>query len=339
MMETMPRVLFVDDDQAILDAFRRLLRHKRTVWNMTFVPSADAAIAEIALENFPVVVTDLAMPGKTGMDLIRHVNEQAPSSRCIILSGTADLQTATEIVNAVRVFRFYTKPCDMDDLTEGIEAALQSLDEPEIQLGSEKSTFDGSLVLDRISTALIVVSSTGRVIFLNKAAMEFIGEGLYIGHDDVLRATSPIETKNLHGICAKLSALNGNEEDDEGSVAAFSVERPSGENALRLVCAPMPDQSGDGPECDKNLIVFISDANNQTIAPPDVIGRLFGLTPSESQLAQALASGQRLEDIAESLAITISSARTYLKRIQQKMGTNRQVDLVRHILSIPHISN
>jgi DNA-binding CsgD family transcriptional regulator len=64
-----------------------------------------------------------------------------------------------------------------------------------------------------------------------------------------------------------------------------------------------------------------------------VLSGLFGLTRSEALLARALTSGKTLEESAQELGITISSARTYLKRAFGKTNTNRQAELIRLILT------
>ena len=68
---------------------------------------------------------------------------------------------------------------------------------------------------------------------------------------------------------------------------------------------------------------------------PDLVRRLFGLTESESRLASAIASGDSIDGAAESMGVTVSTARTYLKQVFAKTGTSRQGDLVRMVLTSP----
>ena len=335
-------ILFVDDDENILSAIRRGLRNKRQQWEMAFVTSADEAIERLQTESYPVVITDLSMPGRSGIDLIRHINGHAPQVRCIVLSGTADLQIAAQIINDVEVFRFYTKPYELDDLVRGIEDAIVRADAIKARKETGEDHLAGNMILDHISTAIIVVSGKGRVVFLNQAAAEFIGDGLSIGHDNVLRAGNSNDTNQLLYFCDILSKLNGNDEVDDPGVFAISLKRPEGNSELNLVFSIVPsDPEGDhgktGGGDGQNVVIFVSDTALQTVAPQAVIARLLDLSRTESELAQRLSAGQRLQDIAESMGVTVSTARTYLKRVLQKTGTNRQVDLVRLILSIPNV--
>jgi DNA-binding CsgD family transcriptional regulator len=60
---------------------------------------------------------------------------------------------------------------------------------------------------------------------------------------------------------------------------------------------------------------------------------MFGLTPAESRLAAALASGLALEAAAQAEGWTLNSAKTYLKSVFGKLGVSRQADLVRVVLT------
>ena len=59
----MRRVLFVDDEQNVLDGLQNMLRRQRNIWNMSFVSSGDQAIARLAAEPFGLIVSDMRMPG------------------------------------------------------------------------------------------------------------------------------------------------------------------------------------------------------------------------------------------------------------------------------------
>ena len=330
MTDHKPRILFVDDNTNILKALARLLYEQRNEWDLDFVDSGEVAVREAHDRRFDVVVTDLAMPGMSGLDVIRALNEDSPETKCIILTGTADLQTAAEIINTVRVFRFYAKPCATEVLVDGIMAGLV-----DAASSSDSASISGdgpeSVVLDRLSTGVLVVTRKGGVIYMNQSAAEIIAaaDGLSIGHDQVLRASTSEETGNLRDACLRLDGAPGN-----GDVVALSIERPSMRESLKLILAPLenPDGNAEG-----RLIVFVTDPGKKAFPSAEMIARFFSLTPTESQFAWKFICGQRTDEIAQAMGITISSARTYLKRVMEKTGTNRQVDLVKLLLSTPRI--
>jgi DNA-binding NarL/FixJ family response regulator len=71
----MIRVLFVDDDPAVLDNLRHLLHRQEREWDMAFAPDPDAGLAELAREPADVVVSDMGMPGMGGAGFLARVRD------------------------------------------------------------------------------------------------------------------------------------------------------------------------------------------------------------------------------------------------------------------------
>ncbi len=114
------KILFVDDDANLLDAFRRILR-KKFDFEVALGPEAALDLLESS-GPFAVVVADMRMPHMDGVTFLTHVKVSSPDTVRMILTGNADLQTAIQAVNEGHVFRFLTKPCP----TETLEAALKT---------------------------------------------------------------------------------------------------------------------------------------------------------------------------------------------------------------------
>jgi DNA-binding CsgD family transcriptional regulator len=64
---------------------------------------------------------------------------------------------------------------------------------------------------------------------------------------------------------------------------------------------------------------------------------MFGMTPAEARLTEALVQGQSLQQYAEARRVTMSTVRTQLKAATAKTGTRRQADLVRIVLTGPAV--
>ena len=98
------RVLFVDDEPKVLDGIRRQLR------NRLDVETANGAAAGLALIEskgpFAVVVSDMRMPEMNGARFLAKVNEIAPDTVRMVLSGQADLDSTVAAVNEGHIFRF-----------------------------------------------------------------------------------------------------------------------------------------------------------------------------------------------------------------------------------------
>jgi len=115
-------VLFVDDQQEILDGLRDALRSQRHTWQMSFVSDAEQALERMRTDAADVVVTDMRMPRIDGAELLGEVQAQYPDSIRIVLSGYADTSALTRA--AAVAHRFLAKPADTDELVRVIERSL-----------------------------------------------------------------------------------------------------------------------------------------------------------------------------------------------------------------------
>ncbi len=113
------RILFVDDDEYLLEGLRDALRPQRKRWTMTFVSGAAQALAVLDEQPQNVVVSDLRMPGIDGAALLARIREVAPGAIRIVLSGQADLEMLARAAGVAH--RLLAKPCDIDELIEMVD--------------------------------------------------------------------------------------------------------------------------------------------------------------------------------------------------------------------------
>ncbi|WP_027722890.1 response regulator [Maridesulfovibrio zosterae] len=118
------RVLFVDDEPNVLAAIRRMLRSKRTEWDMFFEESGEKAFELLGKKEFDVVVSDILMPGMDGAELLNRIKNCYPSTIRIALSGQVGLDEVVRSIKAVH--QYISKPCEAGKLIERIEGALES---------------------------------------------------------------------------------------------------------------------------------------------------------------------------------------------------------------------
>ena len=119
MSDTKMRILFVDDEPHVLAGLRNVFYRERARWDMTFASSGEDALAELAIANFDVVVSDMRMPGIDGLALLDRVKQKSPRTARIMLSGSADkdeVERATASVDEL-----LGKPCDAKTLRLTIE--------------------------------------------------------------------------------------------------------------------------------------------------------------------------------------------------------------------------
>ena len=100
----MKRILFVDDEQNVIDGLRRMLRKERKDWDMCFAGGSAEALGLLEQKPFDVIVTDLQMPGMNGAQLLERVVELYPDMVRIVLSGHADEKSTTRAMRVVHQF-------------------------------------------------------------------------------------------------------------------------------------------------------------------------------------------------------------------------------------------
>ncbi len=116
-------ILFVDDEQNILDSFKRTLR-KRFTFDTALGP-AEALNLVRTKGPYAVVVSDMKMPEMDGIELLTAIRELHPDTVRIMLTGHGDLEVSMAAVNEGQIFRFLTKPCPTETLIKALEAGLE----------------------------------------------------------------------------------------------------------------------------------------------------------------------------------------------------------------------
>jgi FixJ family two-component response regulator len=117
------KTLFVDDEPAVLDGYKRLLGRSFPIDTAVGGAEGLAAIAESG--PYAVVISDMRMPEMDGAQFLAKVREIAPSTTRIALTGFVNIDTAMCAVNEGNIFRFLTKPCSKESLRSAIEAGLE----------------------------------------------------------------------------------------------------------------------------------------------------------------------------------------------------------------------
>lgn len=107
-------ILFVDDESDILEGIRLRLRKKRHSRRLLFATSADEAESLMSAHHVDLLVTDIRMPRRDGIDLLETTARKFPDVTRAVLSGSVDDDA---VANAMPIVtRVLRKPCDAEDL-------------------------------------------------------------------------------------------------------------------------------------------------------------------------------------------------------------------------------
>ncbi len=116
----MGRILLIEDNEALLEAMVELLEEEHRVRACTSAEEAEELLGQEAPE---VILTDLKLPGRSGIDLLRRAKELDPFVEVIVLTAFGTVETAVEAMRS-GAFDFLTKPVRMDHLAAKAAQAL-----------------------------------------------------------------------------------------------------------------------------------------------------------------------------------------------------------------------
>ncbi len=121
-----PMILFVDDEPNFLNGIRRMLRSQRDDWSMEFVNSVDEALERAMQVDFDTIVSDVNMPGKNGLDLLRALrgNESTKAIPIIILTGNAETDLKRQALD-LGATDLLNKPVGQEDLVARLRSVLR----------------------------------------------------------------------------------------------------------------------------------------------------------------------------------------------------------------------
>jgi HD-like signal output (HDOD) protein len=116
------RVLFVDDEQSVLDTMRRLLVVERVNWECSFSTSASHALRLLQAAHYDVVISDLRMPYMDGARLLAEIQHRWPHTLRVVCSG--HMETSTMLSSVKSAHRYLIKPCKGSEIRAVVDDLL-----------------------------------------------------------------------------------------------------------------------------------------------------------------------------------------------------------------------
>jgi len=125
-MNPMPRttILYVDDEPLSLKYFERLVTPLAPVVVAGSVAQGSDVLARRGAE-IAVLITDQRMPGGSGNELLRHARDHHPGIVRLLTTAYSDLGEAIEAINSGEIYRYITKPWDLNKLRADLKNALE----------------------------------------------------------------------------------------------------------------------------------------------------------------------------------------------------------------------
>ena len=164
----MKPVWIIDDDRSIRWVFEKALTRENIAFK-TF-SSADEALLVLANETPQVVVSDIRMPGESGLELLQKTKERYPNMPVIVMTAYSDLESAVAAFQG-GAYEYLPKPFDVDHAVELIRRALEesmrqadvaeTQDTPPEILGQAAAMQEVFRIIGRLSQSHATVMITG----------------------------------------------------------------------------------------------------------------------------------------------------------------------------------
>jgi DNA-binding NtrC family response regulator len=116
----MPTILIVDDDAAIRGILYDLFSDR---YECHTASMAEEAFQYLEVESYDAIITDIAMPGLTGVELLKRVQLRDEDTPVILISGKGKEQDGESLL-ALGAFAYVTKPFSLDEIEQVVERAV-----------------------------------------------------------------------------------------------------------------------------------------------------------------------------------------------------------------------
>ncbi len=178
--------------------------------------------------------------------------------------------------------------------------------------------------LNYLSVGVVLINKRLEPTFLNHAARTFIEQEKHLAIiGDVLTLATPEMDTDLYNYVS--SAKDG----------VISMNQYIQTSQTELLISPIENNPGEIADTLPVSIIFIFHGHKDSERFEEILKALYNFSKAEARLASALVQDPRLEQAANSIGIKINTARSHLKKIFQKTGTDRQSSLINHIVSGP----
>lgn len=338
-----PLLLCVEDEPDLREDLVDELRAA----GYTVVSASDGEDALACLNSIvpELILCDITMPGMDGYELLRIVRETRPDLATVPFIFLTAQAGPEQIVQGklagaddylVKPINFdlmlATIACRMGQISRVQNKFLSQRSQPAEQRSAPtpKGLRHAEQALDFITSGVLVLDQHGNISVANQAARRLTRAVERPTLDD-LAGVSPRDIQRLQKLVdAGLAASRAGADYMDGLAIARGDGQP---DLLTTVCSLSADRRAD--EIEPIAAIFLSDMSRHAPPPTEALHALFGLTPTEAQVAWAFTEGKRADEIAATFRISPTTVAFHKRNIFQKTRTHRQADLIAVMLSLP----
>ncbi len=177
-------------------------------------------------------------------------------------------------------------------------------------------------VLDYFPVGVVVLDPEGNERHRNHAARVLLGD-LEEEIDERGQTESAEDLKDV------LQQILQNSAEIDLSFHSLSFDRTTIRGAFQMLKVSLSENS-HAP--DAGAVIFLTQPHQEREASPEMLARIYDLTPAAAAVAALLIAGLSTDEIAEELQIEVTTVRSHLRQLFDRTGTSRQAELVRRLL-------
>jgi DNA-binding NtrC family response regulator len=121
-MDNTAHILFIDDDPGSRESLSLLLEFEG--YHVEAVAAGEDALELLSRKSYDVIITDLFLPGVSGIDILKHVKEHSLPCNVILITGNATAETAVKAMKE-GAFDYITKPLNFEELKVLVAKAVE----------------------------------------------------------------------------------------------------------------------------------------------------------------------------------------------------------------------
>ena len=204
----MSKILIVEDEDAIRRVLKKVLIEESPKYIIDEAINGDQAISLIKTNNYDLVLCDIKMPKKDGIDVLKFTIQFDATLPVIMISGHGNLKTA---VDAMRLgaFDYIEKPPDLNTLLSTVRSSLNAKSAKKITLKSKKGSNKYEIIGDskeimNVKDLIFKISPTNAKVLIlgpNGAGKELVARQI---HANSLRNDGPFIEVNCAAIPSEL---------------------------------------------------------------------------------------------------------------------------------------
>lgn len=288
-------ILVVDDDESVRELIQMTLR--RQGHRCTVAANCQEARQLLDVEPFALLLSDIHMPGESGLDLVAHVKSTYEDMAVIIVTVVDDIETAQRALS-FDIYGYMVKPIDKNQIVIGVANALRRR---QLEL---KQKNQSRMLENTIKHRTRELSETVAKLRARESEL----------------AT---KMEELHELNTALKVLLDNRETDR-----LTLEDNIQSNVQKFIL-PSIERLKKGAVKRQQIqseLRLLETSLKDLVAPfaRQISSDYFGLTPNEIKVALLIKQGMTTKEIAKELNLSVNTIMTHRYKIRGKLGIKNQ---------------